>query len=135
MRIVDVKEERPAAFGLAGGCAAAVAAALATAAFVAPGQVGARSLAMAVTAGVLAAVVRDWRACLGVTAITALIFVGFLVHRDGDLTGDTSAWPYTILIGLAAILGRTQRRMRRTEAPHESVAEENDVRERFLTRS
>ena len=100
------------AFGLAGGCVAVVAAALATAALFAPSEQGARLLAMAATAGVLAAVLDDWRACLGVTLIAALIFVGFLAGHAGDLTSDRSAWPYTLVIGLAALLGRGQRRMR-----------------------
>jgi hypothetical protein len=101
-----------AAFGLAGGCVTVVAAALATAALFAPSQQDARLLAMAVTAGVLAAVLADWRACLGVTLVAALIFVGFLAGHAGDLTSDRSAWPYTLVIGLAALLGRGQRRMR-----------------------
>jgi hypothetical protein len=102
-----------AAFGLAGGSAAVVVAALAAAAFMPPGHVGARSLVMAVTVGVLAATLTDWRACAGVAVLAALIFVGFLAHRDGVLTGDPSAWPYTIMIGLAAVLGRGERWRRR----------------------
>ena len=102
-----------AAFGLAGGCAVVVVAALAAAAFMPPGHVGARLLVMAVTVGVLAAVLTDWRASAGVAVVAALIFVGFLVHRDGDLTGGTSAWPYTIMIGLAALAGRGLRWRRR----------------------
>ena len=101
-----------AAFGLAGGCVTVVAAALATAALFAPGELDARLLAMAATAGVLAAVLVDWRACLGVTVVGALIFVGFLAGRAGDLTSDRSAWPYTLVILLAALLGRGLRRMR-----------------------
>jgi cell division protein FtsW (lipid II flippase) len=113
MRTGTADEAWPAeAFGLAGGCAAVVVAALATAAVVAPAHVGARMLIMAVTVGVLAAVLTDWRACLGVAVVGALIFVGFLAHRDGVLTGSTAAWPYTIMIGLAAVLGRAVRRMR-----------------------
>src|SRR6266511_4155819 len=102
-----------AAFGLAGGSAAVVVAALAAAAFMPPGHVGARSLVMAVTVGVLAATLTDWRACAGIAVLAALIFVGFLAHRDGVLTGDPSAWPYTIMIGLAAVFGRGRRWLRR----------------------
>ena len=101
-----------AAFGLAGGCAAVVIVALATAALVAPGDLAGRVAAMAVAVGVLAAVLVDWRASLGVAVAAALIFVGFLAHRDGDLTGGTSAWAYTIAIGLALVLGRAQRLLR-----------------------
>jgi hypothetical protein len=114
MRTEEVDGALPAAaFGLAGGCAAVVGAALASAAFIPPGHLGARVLVMAVTVGVLAAVLSDWRACAGVAVVAALIFVGFLAHRDGVLTGDRSAWPYTIMIGLAAILGRGERWRRR----------------------
>jgi hypothetical protein len=113
MRTKQVDGASPAAFGLAGGCAAVVVAALAAAAFVPYGHAGARALVMAVTVGVLAATLSDWRACAGVALAAALIFVGFLVHRDGVLTGGTSAWPYTIMIGLAALLGRGERWRRR----------------------
>ena len=85
--------------------------ALVTAAVVAPAQLGARVTAMAVVTGVLAAVLRDWRACAGVTAVAALIFVGFLAHRDGILTGNPSAWDFTLAIGVAAVLGRGLRRI------------------------
>ena len=100
------------AFGLAGGCVTVVAAALATAALCTPSEQGARLLAMAATAGVLAAVLADWRACLGVTVVAALIFVGFLAGHAGDLTSDRAAWPYTLVIVLAALLGRGLRRVR-----------------------
>ena len=98
-----------AAFGLAGGFAAVVVAALAAAAVFAPAEQGARLLVMAATAGVLARFLLDWRACLAVTVIAALVFVGFLAHQAGDLTGDLAPWPYTIAIGFAALLGRGQR--------------------------
>lgn len=100
------------AFGLAGGCVAVVAAALATAALFTPSEQAARLLAMSAAVGVLAAVLADWRACLGVTVVAALIFMGFLAGHAGDLTSDRSAWPYTLLIGLAALLGRVLRRVR-----------------------
>lgn len=103
------------AFGLAGGCATVVLAALATAAFVAPGHVVARAAVMAVVVGVLAAVLARFRACAGAAVLAALIYIGFLVHRDGVLTGDTSAWTYTIMIGLAGVLGRGGRWIWRTE--------------------
>jgi hypothetical protein len=127
MRTEDVDDaSATAAFGLAGGCAAVVVTALAAAAFIAPDQMGARSLVMAVAVGVLAAVLTDWRACAGVAVVAAVIFVGFLAHRDGVLTGDTSAWSYTIMIGIAAVLGRGRRWMRsaavrQAEAPMTGV--------------
>ena len=98
-----------AAFGLAGGCAVVIAAALAAAAMFAPAELGARLLVVAAAAGVLARFLIDWRACAGVTVFAALVFVGFLAHQAGDLTGDLTPWPYTIAIGLAAVLGRGQR--------------------------
>lgn len=108
-----VEDPYPAtAFGLAGGCTAVVAAALITAAAVAPDHAGLRVAVMAITVGVLSAILTDWRSSAGVAVVAALIYVGFLVHRDGDLTGDVSAWAYTIAIGAAALLGRGERRFR-----------------------
>ena len=101
-----------AGIGLAGGSVVVAGTALATAGLVAPGDLGGRVAAMAVIVAVLAAVLRDARACLGVTVVAVLIFVGFLAHRYGVLTGG-SAWPYTIPIVLAAALGRGQRMLRR----------------------
>ena len=101
-----------AAFGLAGGCVMVVAAALVTAALFAPSEQVARLLAMAATAGALAVVLVDWRASLGVTVVAALIFMGFLAGHAGDLTSDRSAWPYTLVIVLAGLLGRVLRRAR-----------------------
>jgi hypothetical protein len=98
-------ERTPAAFGLAGGCVAVVLVALGTAALFGPGDLAGRAAAMAVAVGVLAAVLVDWRASAGVAVVAALIFVGFLAHRDGDLTGSATAWPYAAVIGLALVLG------------------------------
>ena len=103
-------------FGLAGGSVVVAGTALATAGLIAPADLGVRAAAMAAVVAVLAAVLRDVRACLGVTAMAALIFVGFLDHRYGVLTG-ASAWRYTIPIVLAAVLGRGHRRLRRAAAP------------------
>ncbi len=111
----------PAGFGLAAGCVGVVAAAFGVATAVAPHDVAARAVVMAVVAGVAATLIADWRACLGVTVFAALVFVGFLAHRYGDLTGDDSAWPYTILIGFAAVLGRGQRWMRGRAAAGQGV--------------
>jgi hypothetical protein len=120
-------DPRPAvAFGLAGGSTAVVAAAFLTAAAVAPGHLAARTVVLAVTVGVVAAIVHDWRACAGVTVLAALTYVGFLVHHDGVLTGNAAAWPYTIVIGFAAIVGRVERRMRRAEEARELTAVADD---------
>jgi hypothetical protein len=106
------------AFGLAGGCVGMIGAAFVSAAVFPAADAGARLLVMALAAGVVAAIVRDWRACLGVTVFAALLYVGFLAGRDGVLTVHGSAWAYTLLIGLAALLGRGQRRLRRAGKRH-----------------
>ncbi len=109
------------AFGLAGGCAAVVLAALVTAAFVAPDHIVVRAAVMALGVGVLAAVLTDWRACVGAAVLAGLIYIGFLVHRDGVLTGDPSAWRYTPVMGAAVLVGRIGRRLHRSA---EILAEE-----------
>src|SRR5689334_8651121 len=98
------------AFGVAGGCVAVIAAAFVAAAF-APRDTAVRLLVVAVTVGVAAAVLNDWRACLAVTGFAMLVYVGFLADRDGDLLAHGTAWPDTLLIGLAAGLGRCGRWM------------------------
>jgi hypothetical protein len=105
-------DRAPAAFGLAGGCAAVVIVALVAAGLFAPGDLAGRAAAMAVAVGVLAAVLVDWRASAGVAVVAALIFVGFLAHRDGELTGSATAWPYAAAIGVTLILGRGGRWIR-----------------------
>jgi len=119
-------DRTPAAFGLAGGCAAMGVVALGTAALVAPGDLAGRAAAMAMAVGVLAAVLVDWRASTGVTVVAALIFVGFLAHRDGDLTGSASAWPYTTAIGFALVLGRGARWIRSTAVERISLDTSTD---------
>jgi hypothetical protein len=122
-------DARPAvAFGLAGGSTAVVAAAFLTAAAVAPGHLAVRAVLLAVTVGVVAAIVHDWRACAGVTVLAALVYVGFLVHHDGVLTGNATGWPYTVGIGFAAVVGRAERRMRRAEAAWEAATGTADSR-------
>ncbi|WP_249998354.1 hypothetical protein [Actinoplanes sp. M2I2] len=98
-------------FGTAGGCVAVVVAALGAAALTGPQELATRLLILAVTAGVLARFLADWRAGAAVTVFAALTFVGFLAHQQGDLVSDVSPWPYTVLIGFAAVLGRGQRWM------------------------
>lgn len=102
------------AFGLAGGCVTVIGAACLAALAFRPGDTGARLLLMALAAGVLGAVLADWKACLGVTVFAVLVYVGFLADRDGDLLAHSSAWSYALLIGLAAVAGRGQRWMRRS---------------------
>jgi hypothetical protein len=128
----DAMRTQDGAFGLAGGCTAVVLAAFATAALVSPDHFFVRAVVTAAAVGVVAAALTDWRACAGVAVFAALLYMGFLVHRDGVLTGDPTAWPYTIMIGLAALLGRGERRMRRAEGPG---AVETSADSRFLTRS
>jgi hypothetical protein len=100
--------------------------ALATAALVAPGDLAGRAVAMAVAGGVLAAVLVDWRASAGVAVVAALIFVGFLVHRDGELTGSATGWPYTAVIGIALVLGRGGRWIRSAAADRVSLTRSAD---------
>lgn len=97
------------ACGLAVGCAGVVVAASAAAAFLGPHALGARALVIALVVAAATATVRDWRSCAGVAVFGALVYVGFLAHRDGDLTGDASAWAYTVLITVLAVSGRVMR--------------------------
>jgi hypothetical protein len=99
-----------ATFELVAGTAAAVVVAgfAAAALFPAPGPAG-RVVVMAVAVGLCAAVATDWRAAAGVAVLAALVFVGFLTHRYGVLTGDPSPWSRTPLLGLATVLGRGYR--------------------------
>jgi hypothetical protein len=108
----DGEWDAGAAFELAAGCVAVVAAAFLAAAAFGPAEQADRAVLMAICAGGLAAVLRDWRALAGVTVIAALLFVGFLAHQAGQLTGDPAPWRYTLIIGFAALLGRGQRWIR-----------------------
>jgi hypothetical protein len=108
----DDERDSGAAFELAAGCAAVVVAAFAAVAAFGPAEPAARAVVLAVAVGVLAAVLRDGRALAGVTVIAALVFVGFLAHRAGQLTGDPAAWRYTLILGGAALLGRSRQWLR-----------------------
>jgi hypothetical protein len=102
--------ENEAGFGVAGGCVAVIGAAFVAAVF-APRDTTVRLLVMAVTVAVLAAVLVDWRACLAVTGFAALVYVGFLADRDGDLLAHGTAWPDALLLAGAALVGRGERWM------------------------
>jgi hypothetical protein len=93
-------------FELAAGCGAVVVAAFIAAATFGPAEPVDRAVVMAIAVAGLAAVLRDWRASAGVTVLAALVFVGFLVHQAGQLTGDPAPWRYTLILGFAALLGR-----------------------------
>src|SRR6185295_3914963 len=86
------------ACALAMGCVAVVAAAEAAAAFLGPHELGARALVIALVVGVSTATAPRLRDGAGVALFGALVYVGFLVHRDGVLTGDASAWRYTAIL-------------------------------------
>jgi hypothetical protein len=107
------------AFGLAGGCVAVIGAAFLAAAVIT--DMRGRLLVLALAAGVIAARTVDWRACLGSTAFAALVYVGFLAGHQGVLTGDAPAWAYTLVIGVAALVGRGQRRLRGARRPHDRL--------------
>jgi len=95
-----------AAFGLAGGFAVVVAAALVTAGMIPADERFARLAVMAAVTAVLTVVIGDARAAAGIAVVAALVFVGFLAHRFGVLTGDPRAWESALVIVLAAGLGR-----------------------------
>jgi hypothetical protein len=107
------------AFGLAGGCVAVIGAAFLAAAVTT--DMRGRLLVLALAAGVIAARTVDWRACLGSTAFAALVYVGFLAGHQGTLTGDAPAWAYTLVIGLAVLLGRGQRWMHSVRQRHDRL--------------
>jgi hypothetical protein len=97
------------ACGLLAGCVAVVGAACAAALCFGPHDMVPRALLVGVAVGWSSALVRDWRHRAGTALFGALVFVGFLAHRDGDLTGGASAWSYTALIVLLAVLGHAAR--------------------------
>ncbi len=106
-------------FETAGGCAAVVVAALAAAALTEPQEPAKRLMILAVTTAVLARFLADWRACAAVAAFAAVVFVGFLANQ-GAVVSDVAPWPYIVLIGFAAVLGRGQRWMdAASEAPRD----------------
>jgi hypothetical protein len=82
---VDEETGSTAAFELAAGCVVVVATACFIAAAFGPADRVARLVIMAVVVGLLALNVREARACAGIAVVAALVFVGFLAHRDGQL--------------------------------------------------
>lgn len=102
---VHDERDSTAAFELAAGCVALVVAGFVAAAW-RPSVPVDRALIMATAAGLLAALLREWRSCIAVVVIAALVYVGFLAHRAGQLSGDPTPWRYTLLIGVAALIGR-----------------------------
>jgi hypothetical protein len=113
------------AFDLVTGWAGVVVAAFTAAILFRPAEQADRAVVMAIGAAVLAAMMRDWRATAGITVLAALVFVGFLAHQAGELTGDPAPWRYTLIIGVAAIFGRAGRAihaaMRLSDRPATSV--------------
>jgi MFS family permease len=103
---IDQERDSGAAFELAVGCVAVVVAAFTAAALFSPAEQVARAAVVAVGVAGLAVVLRDWRAWAGGTVFAALVFVGFLAHQAGQLTGDAAPWRYTLIIGFGALLGR-----------------------------
>jgi hypothetical protein len=109
---VDEEWGLSAAFDPMVGWAGVIVAAFTAAILFRPAEQVDRALVMAIGAAVLAAVLRDWRVTAGITVLAALVFVGFLAHRAGELTGDPAPWRYTLFIGAAAIAGRSGRAVR-----------------------
>ena len=106
-------EERAisAAFEFAAGTAAIVVAGFAAATLFPPGEPAGRALIMAIVVGVLCALFTAWRACAGIAVVAVLVFVGFLTHRYGTLTGAPAPWSYTPVFGFAVLVGRGYRRL------------------------
>jgi hypothetical protein len=101
-----------AAAGLAAGCVAVVAVGFIAAGAFPAHDLMARAVALALVAGVAAALIDAWWSAAGVAVFAALVFVGFLAHRYGVLTGGPSAWPDTAVIASAALAGHAARRAR-----------------------
>lgn len=110
-----VGEPTPLGIRIVGGTVLVVGAALLAAAAFPPAELFGRVLVIAAAVGAYAAVVADLRAVAAVSALAAATFVGFLVHRFGDLTGPGHAWSYAVLIGIAAVLGVGCRYLRSLE--------------------
>jgi hypothetical protein len=119
-----------APFELAAGCVAVVVAAFVAAAAFGPAEPVDRAVVMAIAVALLATVLRDWRACAGVTVLAALVFVGFLAHQAGQLTGDPTPWRYTLILGSAALLGRGPRWIRAAAAARFRVPSVRPLRRR-----
>jgi hypothetical protein len=91
------------------GTAAVIVAGFAAAMMFPIGQPLGRVLVVAVAAGLISVPATDWRAGAAVTVLAILVFVGFLTHRYGTLTGDPAPWSCTPVIGFAALAGRAAR--------------------------
>ena len=96
----------------AAGAVVVVGAALVAAGVFTPDERPGRVLVMAGVVGAYAAVVADLRAVAAVAALGAAVFVGFLAHRYGELTGPGDAWSQAVPIGFAAVLGTGYRHLR-----------------------
>jgi hypothetical protein len=119
---------------LIAGSAMVVVAGFATAALIPGAEPVKRVLAIAIASGVLAALLTDWRACLGVTATAVLVFVAVQMHGSDVEPGATAPWPYTPLLVLATMLGFGYGRMIASEKaaglqPSKSPPDEIDPNE------
>lgn len=103
-----------AAGGLLAGCGAVIAAGMIVAGALPAHDLMARAAILAFVAGAAAALIDRWWAAAGVAVFAALVFIGFLAHRYGVLTGDPSEWPDTAVIGSAALVGQAGRWLRTT---------------------
>jgi hypothetical protein len=118
----DSKEN--AAFELVAGTAAVIVAGFVAAELFPGAEPAGRVVVMALAVGLFAALTTDRRASAGVAVIAALVFVGFLTHKYAVLTGDPAPWPFTPLIGLAALLGRGYHRL--TQAGPDQYPRDSD---------
>lgn len=101
----------PTGISVAGGCAAAVGAALVAGALFPGSDTAARAAVMSVMIGVFAATVADLVAVLAVAVVAALLFVGFLVNESGVLALPGDTWRDLVPLGAAAVLGCAWRRI------------------------
>jgi hypothetical protein len=94
-----------ATFELVAGTVAVIVAGFVAAGLFPAAEPAGRVVVLVLAVGLFAAVCTDWRSAAGVAIAAALVFVGFLTHRDAVLTGDQTPWLCTPLFGLAALLG------------------------------
>lgn len=111
-RVVGARERVPAGVSVAVGWAAMIGAAFVVAAIVPAGEPAARVVVMGIVMLVFASRVADLRAVAAVALLGSATYVGFLVNRFGELTGDRVAWAYTAVIAGAAVVGAVYRWLR-----------------------
>lgn len=125
----------PFGVNLAVGAAAMVAATAAAALLFPAAGESARLVVVCLAVGGYAALVADTRASLATAALGFLLFDGFLVNRDGELSWDgrTTSW-HLVAFVLATGLGLGQRWIRHARADLAVDEELNEIVENIDTR-